>query len=172
MVHRRTTDVTRHEAGFSLTELIVVVGMIGILSVLAAPQFMSYWRTSATAAAASELATVVSRARQLAIAGNQNYCAEVSGTSVRYRQGSNPTCTAGNIWTGTGTDNNGLVSISNNMSVSGGPVVFTSLGAATLAGTFTVTNPNGGTRNVVVAASGRVTVQQSTGRAALRWPRC
>src|SRR2546426_8333663 len=90
---------------------------------------------------------------------SQNYCAEVSGTSVRYRQGSNPTCTAGNIWTGTGTDNNGLVSISNNMSVSGGPVVFTSLGAATLAGTFTVTNPNGGTRNVVVAASGRVTVQ-------------
>src|SRR2546426_4363410 len=46
---------------------------------------------------------------------SQNYCAEVSGTSVRYRQGSNPTCTAGNIWTGTGTDNNGLVSISNNM---------------------------------------------------------
>ena len=159
MVRRWTTNVTKNEAGFSLTELIVVVAMIGILAVLAGPQFMSYWRTSATAAAASELATVVSRARQLAIAGNQNYCAEVSGTSVRYRQGSNPTCTAGNIWTGTGTDNNGLVSISNNMSVSGGPVVFTSLGAATLAGTFTVTNPNGGTRNVVVAASGRVTVQ-------------
>jgi hypothetical protein len=38
-------------------------------------------------------------------------------------------------------------------------VVFSQLGAATLAGTFTVTNPNGGSRNVVVAASGRVSVQ-------------
>jgi len=38
-------------------------------------------------------------------------------------------------------------------------VVFTSLGAAALAGTFTVTNPNGGSRNVVVAASGRLSVQ-------------
>src|SRR5947209_15712256 len=122
MVRLRVADVRGREAGFSLSELIVVIAMIGVLAALGMPQFMSYWRTSATAAAASELATVVSRARQLAIAGNQNYCAEVSGTSVRYRQGSNPTCTAGNIWTGTGTDNNGLVSISNNMSVSGGPV--------------------------------------------------
>jgi prepilin-type N-terminal cleavage/methylation domain-containing protein len=151
--------VTRNEAGFSLTELIVVVAMIGILAVLAGPQFMSYWRTSATAAAASELATAVNRARQLAIAGNQPFCAEVSASRVRYRQNSNATCTTGNIWTGTGTDGNGLVSLSNNMTVAGGPVVFTSLGAASLAGTFTVTNPNGGSRNVVVAASGRVTVQ-------------
>jgi prepilin-type N-terminal cleavage/methylation domain-containing protein len=159
MVGRRTADVTRHDAGFSTTELIVVIAMIGIIAALAAPQFMSYWRTSATAAAASELATIVSRARQLAISGNQNYCAEISGARVRYRQNSNANCTAGTIWTGTGTDANGLVALQNNMTVSGGPVVFTSLGAAALAGTFTVTNPNGGSRNVVVAASGRVTVQ-------------
>jgi len=159
MVRRWTTNVTKSEAGFSLTELIVVVAMIGILAVLAGPQFMSYWRTSATAAAASELSTVVNRARQLAIAGNQPFCAEVSGSRVRYRQNSNAACTTGNIWTGTGTDANGLVSLSNNMTVAGGPVVFTSLGAASLAGTFTVTNPNGGSRNVIIAASGRVTVQ-------------
>ena len=159
MVRRRTTNVTKNEAGFSLAELIVVVAMIGILAVLAGPQFMSYWRTSATASAASELATAVNRARQLAIAGNQPFCAEVSASRVRYRQNSNAACAGGNIWIGTGTDANGLISLSNNMTVAGGPVVFTSLGAASLAGTFTVTNPNGGSRNVVVAASGRVTVQ-------------
>jgi type IV pilus assembly protein PilA len=159
MVRRRITDVRRHEAGFSLTELIVVIAMIGVVAVLAGPQFMSYWRTSATSAAATELATAINRARQLAIAGNQPFCAEVSTARVRYRQNSNATCSAGAIWTGTGTDSNGLVTISNNMSVSGGPVVFSQLGAATLAGTFTVTNPNGGSRNVVVAASGRVSVQ-------------
>jgi prepilin-type N-terminal cleavage/methylation domain-containing protein len=151
--------VRRHEAGFSLTELIVVIAMIGVVAVLAGPQFMSYWRTSATSAAATELAAAVNRARQLAIAGNQPFCAEVNTARVRYRQNSNPTCSAGAIWTGTGTDSNGLVTISNNMTVSGGPVVFSQLGAATLAGTFTVTNPNGGSRNVVVAASGRVSVQ-------------
>jgi len=151
--------VRDRQAGFSLAELIVVVAMIGLLAALGLPQFMSYWRSSATTAGASELATALSRARQLAITGNQNYCAEVLGASLRYRQNSNAACTAGTIWTGTGTDGAGLMAISNNMQLSGGPVVFTSLGAAALAGTFTVTNPNGGTRNVVVAASGRVSVQ-------------
>jgi len=151
--------VNLHQAGFSMTELLVVVAIIGLLATLAAPQFMSYWRTSATAAAASELAATISRARQLAISGNRNYCAEVAGTRVRYRQNTNNNCTAGAIWTGPGTDIGGLIALQNNMSVSGGPVVFTSLGAAALGGTFTVTNPNGGTRNVVVAASGRVRVQ-------------
>src|SRR5438874_12720283 len=103
MVRRWTTNVTKNEAGFSLTELIVVVAMIGILAVLAGPQFMSYWRTSATASAASELATVVNRARQLAIAGNQPFCAEVSASSVRYGQTVNATCPTGNTWTGTAT---------------------------------------------------------------------
>ncbi len=159
MVRHRTADVRDRQAGFSLAELIVVVAMIGLLAALGLPQFMSYWRSSATTAGASELATALSRARQLAITGNQNYCAEVLGASLLYRQNSNAACTAGTIWTGTGTDGAGLMAISNNMQLSGGPVVFTSLGAAALAGTFTVTNPNGGTRNVVVAASGRVSVQ-------------
>src|SRR5260370_1150765 len=155
MVRLRVADVRGREAGFSLSELIVVIAMIGVLAALGLPQFMSYWQTSATTAAASELATAINRARQLAISGNQNYCAEVSGSSVRYRQNANATCSAGTIWTGTGTDGSGLINLSNNIGVSGGPVVFTSLGAAALAGTFTVTNPNGGSRHRVVARPGR-----------------
>lgn len=160
MVRGRTVDVTRRDAGFALTELLVVLAMLGILAVVAGPQFLSYWRTAATQSAAAELATAVNRARQLAISGNVSYCAKAAGGKVQYRVNSNATCSAdAGAWTGPGTDGSGFVSLSNRMTVAGGPVVFSSLGAATLAGTFTVTNPNGGTRNVVVAASGRVTVQ-------------
>lgn len=157
MVRRRVADV--RQAGFSLIELIVVIAMIGILAALGMPMLISYWQTSTTTAGASELATVLNRARQLAIAGNQNYCTEVTGTNVRYRQNATAACGGGAIWTGSGTDGTGVIALSNNITVTGGPVVFTSLGAAALAGTFTVTNPNGGARNVVVAASGRVSVQ-------------
>src|SRR5256885_6586190 len=119
MVRHRTADVRDRQAGFSLAELIVVVAMIGLLAALGLPQFMSYWRSSATTAGASELATVLSRARQLAITGNQNYCAEVSGANLRYRQNSNAACTAGTIWTGTGTDGNGLLATSHTTHSSG-----------------------------------------------------
>src|SRR3989442_13474505 len=152
MVRHRTAEWRGRQGGFSLAELVVVVAMIGLLAALGLPQFMSYWRSSATTAGASELATVLSRARQLAITGNQNYCAEVSGANLRYRQNSNAACTARTILTRTGTDGNGLMAISNNMQVSGGPVVFTSLGAAALAGTFTVTKPNRGGRATAVSA--------------------
>jgi prepilin-type N-terminal cleavage/methylation domain-containing protein len=159
MVRRRTTNVRSRQAGYSMMELLVVIAMIAVLATLAAPQFMSFWRSSSTTAAASELVAALNRARQLAISGNQNYCAEVFGTNVRFRQNTNGTCSAGTIWTGTGTDSGGVIRLQNDMRVAGGPVVFTSLGAAALPGTFTVTNPNGGTRNVIVAASGRVRVQ-------------
>jgi prepilin-type N-terminal cleavage/methylation domain-containing protein len=158
MVRHRTADVRDRQAGFSLIELIVVVAMIGVLAALGFPQFMSYWRSSTTTAAASELVGVLNRARQLAISGNQNYCAQASGAGVRYRSNSSAGCD-GTIWTGTGTDANGVILLANNITVSGGPVVFTSLGAAIATNDFTVTNPNGGTRTVITSASGRVRVQ-------------
>src|SRR5438128_4255146 len=106
MVRHRTADVRDRQAGFSLAELIVVVAMIGVLAALGLPQFMSYWRSSTTTAGASELVAVINRARQLAISGNENYCAQVSGAGVLYRKSAGTAC-AGTIWTGTGTDANG-----------------------------------------------------------------
>ena len=137
--------------GFTLAELMVVVGIGGVLAGLVAPTLSSYARTSALQAAARELATVINLGRQIAISQNTTVCVEVTGTNIRLRTRG---C-AGTIWTGPGTDRASALHISTTSNV-----VFTNLGAASPAGTYTVTNPvNHAMRTVVVAATGRVSVR-------------
>ena len=142
--------------GFGMAELIVVVAVIGLLAALAMPTFLTYWQSAGLSAGAAEMASILNRGRQLAIAQNGSVCVQVSGTSVRFRTVS---C-AGTIWTGTGTTSAGLMSLSNGMQISGGPVTFTNAGGATGTGTFTVTDPRTSrTRTVAFSATGRVAVQ-------------
>jgi type IV pilus assembly protein PilA len=145
------------ERGFGLAELIVVVAVIGLLAALAVPSFLTYWQSSALSAGAAEMASVLNRGRQLAIAQNTNVCVQVSGTSVLYRTVS---C-AGAIWTGSGTNSAGLISLSNGLQLNGGAgAIFTNAGGANPGATYTVTDPRTTrTRSVVVSATGRVTVQ-------------
>ena len=65
--------------GFTLAELMVVVGIGGVLAGLVAPTLSSYARTSALQAAARELATVINLGRQIAISQNTTVCVEVTG---------------------------------------------------------------------------------------------
>jgi prepilin-type N-terminal cleavage/methylation domain-containing protein len=145
--------------GFTLVELIVVMAIGGVLAILGAPTLVTYVRTSALQAGARELATVINLGRQLAITQNTAVCVEVSGGIIRLRNGG---C-GGTIWTGPGTDGTGVIKISESSGLrisTAANVVFTALGAASPAGTFTVTHPvDGGTRTVVVAATGRVSVR-------------
>ena len=143
--------------GFTLPELSVVAAIIGLMAVLATPTFLGYWRSSTLRAGAGELAAAVNLGRQVAISRNTPVCVQVSDTSLVMRAGG---C-GGTVWTGPGTDGAGLIQLANTLQVSsGGNVVFTNLGAASPAGSFTVTNPvDGGTRTVIVSTSGRVTVQ-------------
>ena len=146
--------------GFALVELMVVLAIAGAVATLVAPTLSSYARTAALQAAARELATSINLGRQLAISRNMVVCVEVaSPTNIRLRTGG---C-AGAIWTGPGTDRFGAIKISDSGAhqiSSTANVVFTSLGAATPAGTYTVTNPtSNATRTVVVAATGRVSVR-------------
>jgi prepilin-type N-terminal cleavage/methylation domain-containing protein len=144
------------ERGFGLAELIVVVAIIGLLAALAVPSFITYWQSANLNAGAAEMAATLNRGRQLAIAQNGSVCVQPTGTSVRYRSVS---C-AGTIWTGPGTDSAGVLSLSNGMQISGGPVTFTNAGGATANSTFTVTDPKTSrTRTVAVTVTGRVTVQ-------------
>ena len=144
------------EAGFSLTELLVVVGVIGIIMAASAPFFLSYLRTSALRTGAEEMVTVLNRARQLAIRDNSNMCVTNDGTRVQYHIA---TC-GGTVWTGPGTDVVGFIRLGNNITVASGQnVVFTYIGTATVAGTYTVTNPQDSrTMSVIVAPSGRVSI--------------
>ena len=144
--------------GFTLAELMVAVAVAGLLAVLIVPTLLSYARTSALQAVARELAGALNLGRQLAITHNTTVCVEASGASIRLRRGG---C-GGAVWAGPATDAGGAIRISDPsfLITTTADVVFSDLGAASPAGTYTVTNRvNGATRAVVVAASGRISVR-------------
>jgi prepilin-type N-terminal cleavage/methylation domain-containing protein len=153
--------------GFSMTEIIVVVAIIGIIMAVSAPTLWTYFRTAALRAGAEELVTVLNGARQLAMRLNRTVCVVHDGTSVQYRLGG---CAAppATIWAGPGTDAAGNIRLANGIQTGGtNNLCYGYLGAGAFTpapcvnnAVFTVTNPNGGaTMNVVVATSGRARIQ-------------
>jgi Tfp pilus assembly protein FimT len=137
----------------------LVLALIGVLSALAAPSLLTYAKSSALDAGARELATVINLGRQIAISQNVAVCVEVVGPNVRLRKDG---C-GGAVWTGPGTDRTGVIKLSEPGALlisAPANVVFSNLGAATPAGTYTVARAGDDrTRTVVVAATGRVSVR-------------
>ena len=143
--------------GFTLVELIVLAAVVGIIMTVSAPAFLSYWRAAALQGGAQELATILNRARQLAIAQNTSVCVNQSTNKAQFQIGG---C-GGTVWLGPGTDGAGWFKLQNGVNVSSttANVVFNYLGAATTAGVYTVKNPiDNSTMSVTVALSGRVTI--------------
>ena len=145
------------QRGFGMTELIVVIALIGVLAVLGVPNLLTYWQTSTLGAGADEFAGILGRARALAVTQNTTVCVQVVGTSVRFVI---PGCAA-TVWTGTGTDAAGVIRLSGGLQISGGAsAIFTSTGGANPGATYVVTNPqDGNTRSVAVSTTGRLTIQ-------------
>jgi prepilin-type N-terminal cleavage/methylation domain-containing protein len=150
--------------GFTMTELTVVVAVLGVIAVLTVPTLWTYLRTATLRAGAEEAVTVLNGARQLAIRMNTTVCVSNDGTRAQYRVGG---CGAA-AWTGVGTDANGHIRLANRLQVSGANhLCFNYLGAGTTTpapctanGTLTITNPAGGaTLNVVMATTGRLRIQ-------------
>lgn len=150
--------------GFSLTELLVAVGVIGILAAASIPYFIAYWQNSTLAGGAQELQTIVNQGRQLAITNNCSVTVTQASNQAQMSLSSScpkpPYCASLPCnWRGPGTDSSGNFTLANSVRVSSGSVTFNYLGAGTTAGTFTVTNPvNGGTQTVTVSSAGRVTI--------------
>jgi prepilin-type N-terminal cleavage/methylation domain-containing protein len=151
------TKRSANQRGFGVTELLVVVAIIGIIGAVAAPSLLTYYQSSSLTAGAEQLASVLNRARHLAVRNNASVCVELNGTTVRMRTVS---C-AGTVWTGVGTDSAGTITIANNLQVGGGPnAVFTNVGGASTTASFTVTDPKTShSRTVAVTASGQVSIQ-------------
>ena len=140
-----------------MAELLVIVAVIGIVSILATPAFISYSQAARLKGGAQELVTLLNQARQLAITRNTTTCVRHNGTKkIRFRTNG---C-GGTVWMGPGTDN-GWFTLTDDVDISAATadVVFTHLGTASTPGVYTVRNPaTGRTLRVTVAMSGRITM--------------
>ena len=144
------------QAGASVGELALVLAIVGILTVLATPLFLTYYQASTLRVAAEEIAAFLNQGRQLAIRQNGNVCVHITPTAMHYHLGS---C-AGAVWIGAGTDAAGNLKGPDGITLTttANPI-FNYLGAPTPGATYTVTNTQtASTLRVVVAASGRVCI--------------
>jgi Tfp pilus assembly protein FimT len=146
----------RRHAGYSVIELLLVVGIIGILTVTATPTFLGYYQGAQLRVAAEEVAAFLNQGRQLAITQNGSICVHSSSAAMHYRQG---TC-AGPTWTGPGTDVSGNIAVPAGITLSAtADPVFNYVGASTTGATYTITHTQQNTLvHVVVALSGRVSI--------------
>jgi Tfp pilus assembly protein FimT len=146
--------------GYTLTELAVVLGVLGSLTALAAPSFLTYYQASRLRVGAEEVAAFVNQGRQLGIRQNVGVCVHITSTALQYRLGSS--C-AGAAWVGPGTDASGNMPIPEGLRLTTtADPIFNYLGAATPAATIKVTNTKTlQTLSVVVSVSGRVRVTGS-----------
>src|SRR5271169_4653680 len=63
-------DTHEHEAGFTLTEMVVVVGLMAIMTAVAVPSIMNFLKNYSINGAAQMVAGELNRARAKAIASN------------------------------------------------------------------------------------------------------
>jgi Tfp pilus assembly protein FimT len=143
--------------GYTLAELAMVLGILGTLTALATPSFLTYYQASRLRVGAEEVAAFINQGRQLGIRENIGVCVHIRPAALQYRLGSN--C-GGGTWVGPGTDSSGNVPIPEGLSLTTtADPNFNYLGAAAPAATITVTNTSTQqTLRVVVSASGRVRV--------------
>lgn len=151
-------------AGFALGELLMIIVVISILAVIGFPMYLSYMRAQETDSAARVLVVSLNQARQLAVTRGVSYSVETQtdpNNQMRACSGTAVPCPGGNVYTGAGTDTAGWRKLENGSRFTLGPAItFSSLGAATAAGTLRVQNSSAtGSLDVCVSPSGRIKVQ-------------
>jgi Tfp pilus assembly protein FimT len=144
------------EAGFSVAELVVVIAVIGILSVMTIPYFISYYQAAAARADVQTVITMFNQARELAVKQNDSVCVTFTSSSQMVLR---LTSCGGAVWIGPGTDAAGIINLPQGFTI--GPlntVTFNYLGAAGGASTYTMTNSTtSATSTISIALTGRIT---------------
>src|ERR1700682_3865409 len=103
-------------AGYSVTELVVVSAVIGLMAVMTLPFFISYYQAAAARAGSQQVVAMLNQARGLAVKENDNVCVQLpSGTQMRLRL----TGCAGAVWVGPGTDAAGMMTLPQGFALAG-----------------------------------------------------
>ena len=150
----------RRQAGFTLVEIMLVVGIIGIITALATPMFLSYYQGAQLRTAAEQVVTFLNQGRQMAITQNGSICVHIDSTTtpttMHYHQG---TC-AGATWIGPGTTAAGDIRLPESITATAtASPIFNYLGGSSTGATWRITlTPSNTSVNVVVAVSGRVCI--------------
>ena len=135
------------QRGMSQFELLVVLMIVVILGMIAVPEMIQAAEDYRLTAVAGEVSGVMGHARIRSVTANTDFRVNVATTSTYLVQED-----VSGTWT---TRDSYTLPDDFLFSTSGTIVVFKPRGNATPATTFTITNPNGVTRDVVVTLSGR-----------------
>ena len=135
------------ERGFSILEVIMVVAIILIVTALALPGLRDARDEYRLTAAASEVIGYLNNARVLPVTRNTDERLMVSNSSTYLVQEE-----INNVWTTQGTI---TMPTGFTIGTNGAIAEFHPRGNATAVATFTITNPDGNTQQVVVEVSGR-----------------
>ncbi len=139
------------ERGFSMLEVLIVIGVILIITVVALPSLIDASDEYRLTAVAGQVVGNLNNARIRAINRNDDYRMTISSTT-RYTLQAYVSST----WT---TEDSYDLPAGFTIGTNGTLVEFHARGNATPYRVFQITNPNGDTKDVIVELSGRIHAQ-------------
>lgn len=149
----------RSEQGYSLTELIVVIGLIAVITAIAVPAFNRYSANANLRTAARDVASDLFTMRERAAAENRQFMVQfsVGGNSYTLNQGTS----SGAPWTSIQTKS--LTAVASdirmtNVTFTNQLVAFSTRGNSLQAGSISLTNKNNSIATITVNFAGRTHV--------------